>query len=106
MKLQPYVQVSVAPRANHKLSFRFFGPFQVIARVGKVSYKLQLPAHSKVHPVFHVSLLRAALPKDTEVVMALPEPPAPHSSPDFPEEVLARRKITCGAGKIPQVLVN
>lgn len=27
VKLQPYVQVSVAARANHKLSFRFFGLF-------------------------------------------------------------------------------
>lgn len=56
--------------------------------------------------MFHVSLLRSALPEDTEVVTALPEPPAPHSSPDFPEEVLARRMVTRGASKIPQVLIK
>lgn len=55
LKLQPYVQTSVAARANHKLTYKFFGPFPVIARVGKVAYELQLLAHSSIHPVFHVS---------------------------------------------------
>lgn len=27
LKLQPYVQSSVAARASHKLVFKFFGPF-------------------------------------------------------------------------------
>jgi hypothetical protein len=34
LKVQPYVQHSVADRASHKLYFRHFGPFQVEARVG------------------------------------------------------------------------
>lgn len=55
LKLQPYVQTSVATRANHKLAYKFFGPFPVIAQVGKVAYELQLPAHSSIHYVFHVS---------------------------------------------------
>lgn len=106
VKLQPYVQVSVAHRANHKLSFRYFGPFQVEARVGAVAYRLLLPATSKVHPVFHVSLLRGALPPSTEVTPELPTPPAVHAMPFIPEQVLARRFITRGAAKIPQVLVK
>jgi transposase InsO family protein len=40
LKLQLYVQSSVARHANHKLSFKFFGPYMALQRVGKVAYKL------------------------------------------------------------------
>ena len=48
----------MARRACHKLSFRFFGPFKIIARVNNVAYKLQLPEQAQIHPVFHVSQLK------------------------------------------------
>nr|GFB94383.1 putative nucleotidyltransferase, ribonuclease H [Tanacetum cinerariifolium] len=41
-----------------KLSPRFIGPFEILDRVGEVSYRLALPPQlSHVHNVFHVSLL-------------------------------------------------
>lgn len=72
LKLQPYLQSSVAPRANHKLAFKFYGPFQILARVGEVAYELALPASSKVHPVFHVSLLKKVLAPDCQALPQLP----------------------------------
>jgi hypothetical protein len=42
-----------------KLSPRYIGPFVIVARVGKLAYRLELPESMKgVHNVFHVSMLR------------------------------------------------
>jgi len=40
VKLQPYRQSSVALRTCHKLATKYFGPFLVITRAGKVTYRL------------------------------------------------------------------
>ncbi|TQE14321.1 hypothetical protein C1H46_000240 [Malus baccata] len=42
-----------------KLSPRFIGPYMITERVGEVAYMLEFPPElSKVHNVFHVSMLR------------------------------------------------
>lgn len=40
LKVQPYLQNSLAARRNQKLAFKFYGPYKVLQRVGDVSYKL------------------------------------------------------------------
>ncbi|GKA46727.1 hypothetical protein Tco_0739610, partial [Tanacetum coccineum] len=42
-----------------KLNPRYVGPFKVLAKVGKVAYRLELPQElSKVHHTFYVSNLK------------------------------------------------
>ena len=41
-----------------KLMPRYVGPFPIVASIGSVSFRLQLPSKMRIHPVFHASLLK------------------------------------------------
>ena len=54
---------------RRKLSPRYIGSFEILERVGTVSYRLALPPSlSGVHKVFHVSMLRKYTQDPTHVV--------------------------------------
>ena len=103
LRLQPYLQSSVARRANHKLAFKFFGPFRVLERVAAVAYKLDLPESSRVHPVFHVSQLKPCIGPRPHVLSTLPPPDAMFQ---VPVRVLRQRIHQCGSRALTQVLVQ
>lgn len=101
LKLQPYVQSSVANRAHHKLAFRFFGPYRILQRIGKVAYCLQLPKGSAVHPVFHFSQLKKSQ-GDQAVSSTLPNDLA---ELQVPVRILQRR-WSSGDHPIEEILVE
>lgn len=67
LKLQPFIQTSVAARGNNKLSFCYYGHYTILARVGSIAYKLELPDDAKIHLVIHMSQLKKHVPASVPV---------------------------------------
>jgi hypothetical protein len=96
LKLQSYVQSSVLPRANLKLSFKYFGPFKVLERTGNVD-------HSAIHPVIHVSQLKLAAGFKGLVSDQLPSNALQYR---VPMQVLQSRLVDRGSSQVMQVPVR
>ncbi|GJX75141.1 hypothetical protein Tco_0313736 [Tanacetum coccineum] len=70
LKVSPWKEV-VRFGKRDKLNLRYVRPFRVLAKVGKVAYKLELPQElSRVHHTFHVSNLKKCY-ADEPLVMPL-----------------------------------
>ena len=72
LKLQPYKQRTMRQKNLGKLSPRYYGPFQILQKIGQVSYKLDLPPKSRLHPTFHVSCLKSKLGQHVVSIPTLP----------------------------------
>ncbi|GAU25204.1 hypothetical protein TSUD_151040 [Trifolium subterraneum] len=106
VKLQPYRQQSLALRKNQKLGMRYFGPFEILAKVGEVAYKLKLPDHAKIHPVFHISQLKPFKGISQDQSLPLPLTMSDTGPLIQPIAVLAARTILKGIQKVHQVLIQ
>lgn len=106
VKLRAHRQQSVVSRVHAKLAARYFGPYPVIARVGAVAYKLKLPEGSRVHPVFHVSLLKKAVGNYQEEEAL----PTQLEGEDYdsvePEAILATRLVKQHGEEVQQLLIQ
>lgn len=106
VKLQPYRQHSLTLRQNQKLGMRYFGPFPVIERIGLVAYKLQLPPTAKIHPVFHVSLLKLCHGSHKDAYLPLPLTTTEQGPQVLPKAILQHRLLLRKGQQVPKVLVQ
>jgi hypothetical protein len=66
-------------RPSSKLDHKKFEPFRIKRNIRDISYKLELPKIIRIHPVFHISLLK---PADSDT----PKGPAPKLHPNTQQE--------------------
>jgi hypothetical protein len=100
LKLQPYVQTSLAPRYNKKLAFKFFGPYKILSKIRNVAYWLDLPATTNIHSVFHVSRLKPAVSSEAQVTSIVP---SVLDIPRVPLRVIQQRTGDRGGRPVGQV---
>ena len=89
-----------------KLAYKFFGPYNVIEKIGLMAYKLDLPESSRVHPVFHVSQLKPFTPDYTPVYAELPRVPDLSVATMVPTRILERRMMKKGNAPVVQIRVQ
>jgi hypothetical protein len=45
-------------QSSNKFRSRYIGPYKVIDKISSQAYKFELPTSMKIHPVFHISLVK------------------------------------------------
>ena len=90
-----------------KLQKRFVGPFRVTETIGEQAYRLALPDEWRIHPVFHVSLLRDWKAADVHEDQPVSQNDAPEIEEPYweIEKILRWRKIKKNKKIIKEYLV-
>ncbi|PKI60953.1 hypothetical protein CRG98_018659 [Punica granatum] len=90
-----------------KLSLRYIGPYEILERIGKMAYRLALPPElSRIHNVFHVSMLRKYISDPSHVLSYQPvELNEDLTYEEEPAEILDRKEHVLRTKRISLVKV-
>jgi hypothetical protein len=62
---------------SNKLDYRLMSPYTTLEWIGLRAYKLDHPSTIRIHPVFYISLLEPAQPRDEPILGHIQLPPPP-----------------------------
>ena len=81
-------------RPCSKLDYQRFGPYMITGKISDVAFRLDLPPHMHLHPVFHVSLLEPYATSSIPSRLTTPPPPVEFlDGPEFEVAAVLDSKI-------------
>ena len=51
----------ITKRLSKKLNHKYLEPYKITKKISKNNYQLDLPPKVRIHPIFHISLLKNAI---------------------------------------------
>lgn len=72
LRLHQHLAAAIVDKSAAKLAPKYYGPFQVVERIGPLAYRLALPPRLRIHLVFHVVFLKPFQGQPPTQVVQLP----------------------------------